>query len=88
MDKIEFALFIAKLSKLGATFTEDDIVEVNTVISRANNCSNVKLINSMLRAIFNGQRIDAVKYYRSLTGATLKDSIAAIPTTINKGYVE
>lgn len=82
MDKIEFALFIAKLSALGATFTEDDIVEINAVISRVSEGSNKTVIDLMLKAIFNGQRIDAVKYYRSLTGATLKDSIAAIPTTI------
>ncbi len=82
MDKIEFALFIAKLSTLGARFTEDDIKDINVILARNSAVASKGAIDLMLKAIFNGKRIDAVKYYRSLTGATLKDSIAAIPTTI------
>lgn len=83
MDKIEFALFIAKLSELGAKFTEDDVKEINVILARNSAVVNKGAIAHMVKCLYTGKRIDAIKTYRELTGSTLKEALELMPTTID-----
>jgi len=75
LDKLKFAEVIGYCANRGMTVDATDIKVLDDLI---NTSANADDINNMIKAIKDGRKIDAIKYYRTITGMWLKDSKDAI----------
>lgn len=84
LDRIKFARLISYLSRnAGGTLCIDEIQTIDNMIDIDVKPVPVpfvdaKLVNELLKAMKHGQKIEAVKAYRSLTGLELKEAMRAV----------
>lgn len=97
LDRIKFAQLIGYISpkfkfELSETdiYTLDDLTEINTMPVPTDKV-DAERIDTLLKALHKGNRIEAIKEYRSLTGQGLKeskDAIEAYPMTAKIGSIK
>lgn len=85
LDKIRFAMLIGFISKrYSMTIIGDDIAEIDRIIDvdildqPLPFLTDAGIINEMFNCMINSRKIEAIKYYRQLTGCGLKDSKDAV----------
>lgn len=89
LDRIKFATLIGYCANRGMTVDKTD-VEVLNALTEINvepvpvPYADDALVNDLLKAMKNGNKIDAIEAYRSLTGLGLKDSKDAVEAQWNQ----
>lgn len=83
MDKYQFAKFVQWLQAHGLQeLANDELIELDGFIisTYANVDFNtmVNEIDNLMKAIYDGRKIEAIKSHRALTGMTLKGSKDAV----------
>lgn len=85
LDKIKFASFIGFIScRYALTVTQDDIAKMDAIIDidvtpvEVPGKANPADLDDLMRAIHKGERIAAIKAYRSMTGYGLKEAKDAV----------
>jgi hypothetical protein len=75
LDKIRFAKLVSYLTNmLERSLSPVEIEDLDIFIDVDAPPVNKDALGSMLRAIKNGQKIEAIKWHRNITGCGLKDS--------------
>ena len=78
-SSIEFARLISQITTIrGSSLSEDDIRPIAETVNAWSGAANAVGINRLLEAMRDGRKIEAIKEYRALTGAYLKDSKDAV----------
>jgi len=86
LDKIRFAQLIAYISKLGAELTFNSVRDIDSIVdievpAPTVQALNIELLHELLvemRSAKDGRFIPAIKAYRALTGAGLKEAKEAV----------
>jgi ribosomal protein L7/L12 len=81
MDKIQFAKLISLITtfKDDCALTGSEIEEIDQILSDGVASKvNPGTVNELLSCMLCGNKIEAIRHYRMLTGSPLKDSKTAV----------
>lgn len=92
LDKIKFAKLVAHCVSNGMSAGEweveklDELTQMNVEPVEVPGKANPALLNELMRAIHAGEKIAAIKAYRSLTGSYLKEAKDAVEKDWKRKY--
>lgn len=81
MDKVQFALLVSWLSsRFGQTMDILDIEELQmkTTPKMADMVASPETLEALMKAVHNGQEIEAIRHFRTMTGFGLRESKDAV----------
>lgn len=81
LDKIKFAKLIHYITECGWNGDVnhvDELIDIDVTPVEVSGKADPALIDELMRAIHNGEKISAIKAYRSMTGFGLKEAKDAV----------